>query len=77
MDPPPPLPLEQKTDHVVLNGADLFPVKEPGGQCLLGGSTDQVEPGVPTLEWIFFRTCLQGLSLTEGLNAEATADCTS
>ena len=23
-------------------------------------------PGVHTLEWIFFRTCLQGLSLTAG-----------
>ena len=29
-------------------------------------STDQVGPGVHTLEWIFFRTCLQGLSLTVG-----------
>ena len=24
-------------------------------------STDQVGPGVHTLEWIFFQTCLQGL----------------
>ena len=29
-----------------------------------GWSTDQVGPGVHTLEWIFFRTCLQRLSLT-------------
>ena len=31
-----------------------------------GWSTDQVGPEVHTLEWIFFRTCLQGLSLTVG-----------
>ena len=29
-----------------------------------GRSTDQVGPGLHTLEWIFFRTCLQRLSLT-------------
>ena len=31
-----------------------------------GWSTDQVGPGVHTLEWTFFRSCLQGLSLTVG-----------
>ena len=29
-----------------------------------GWSTDKAGPGVHTLEWIFFQTCLQGLSLT-------------
>ena len=32
---------------------------EPGGGAPPGGSTDQVVPGVATLEWIFLRTCLQ------------------
>ena len=31
-----------------------------------GWSTDQVEPALHTLEWIFFQTCLQRLSLTVG-----------
>ena len=31
-----------------------------------GWSTDQVGPGVYTLEWIFSRTCPQGLSLAVG-----------
>ena len=34
-----------------------------------------MEPGVHTLEWIFFRTCLQGLSLTVG--QIAARGCTS
>ena len=40
-----------------------------------GWSTDQVGPGVHTLEWIFSRTCLQGLSLTVGKSA--ARGCTS
>ena len=34
-------------------------LREPGGGAPPGGSTDQVVPGVATLEWIFLRTCLQ------------------
>ena len=55
-------------------GMDIFPdlppgvrpishshggLREPGGGAPPGGSTDQVVPGVATLEWIFLRTCLQ------------------
>ena len=38
-----------------------------------GWSTDQVGPGIHTLEWIFFRTCLQGLSLTVGQSEGCTS----
>ena len=40
-------------------------------------STDQVGPGVHTLEWIFFRTCLQGLSLTVGKSEARSVPCHS
>ena len=45
------------------------------GDALPGGSTDQVKTGVPTLEWIFFRTFLQELS--PNVEYSATEGCTS
>ena len=40
-------------------------LREPGGGPS-GGVYRIGGTGVPTLEWIFFRTCLQGLNLTMG-----------
>jgi len=35
-------------------------LREPGGEPSRGGSTGQVRPGVPTLEWIFSESISKG-----------------